>query len=402
MKLVQINSCDNGSTGKIMLDIFDALDDSVEKTAYVSRKYTDREYVKRMHTRTQYRVHKFLSMYLALDDFGSYFTSKKVIRELEKNKPDILHLHNIHNHTINYQLLFKYIKKFNVNVVWTLHDCWAFTGGCFYFELNGCMKWKEGCSKCQFLKDTATLTPIDSTARYYRKKRQAFTGVKNMILVTPSKWLANLVGQSYLKDYKLDVINNGINLNNFNRCDYHSFDNIVDRNKKILLGVAASFNDKRKGFYDYIKLAKILDEKYQIVLVGISDEQRSILPNNVIGIKRTENQRQLAELYSLAYAFLNFTYEDNFPTVNIEALACGAPVICYQTGGATEMLSDDNSIVLKQGDYQGVLKVLDKIDVLRNNKDIYMARVKEEYSSKRMTTQYKEIYKKLIEKVGIE
>ena len=121
------------------------------------------------------------------------------------------------------------------------------------------------------------------------------------------------------------------------------------------------------------------------------------MPKNIIGIKRTENQRQLAELYSLAYAFLNFTYEDNFPTVNIEALACGAPVICYQTGGATEMLSDDNSIVLKQGDYQGVLKVLDKIDVLRNNKDIYMARIKEEYSSKRMTTQYKEIYKKLIE-----
>ena len=392
MRIVQINTCDNGSTGKIMLDIMSELGNDLEKVAYVSRKYTDNSDVIRMHTRFRYRVHKFLSMYLGLDEWGSYFSTGKVLRQMKKNMPDIIHLHNIHNHTINYRRLFKFIKKYDIPVVWTLHDCWSFTGGCFYFEYNNCYKWQNGCHDCKFLHDAGMVAPIDCTKREYRIKKKSFTGVKRMVLVTPSQWLKNLVEQSYMKEYPVTVINNGINLENFKPTDNHTFDNVVDRSKKILLGVASPFS-KRKGFSDFLKLAQIIDkERYQIVLVGVSDEQIQKLPDGVIGIKRTDNQSQLAELYSMAYAFLNFTYEDTFSMVNIEALACGTPVICYKTGGATEMLDNRNSIILGQGKYVCVIEGLDKIEILRNNNRRFSEEIRNKYSSESMTKKYRTLY----------
>lgn len=395
MRIVQINICDNGSTGKIMLDIMSELGNDLEKVAYVSRKYTDNSDVIRMHTRFRYRVHKFLSMYLGLDEWGSYFSTGKVLRQMKKNMPDIIHLHNIHNHTINYRRLFKFIKKYDIPVVWTLHDCWSFTGGCFYFDKNKCYKWRNGCHDCKFLHDAGMVAPIDCTKREYRIKKKSFTGVKRMVLVTPSQWLKNLVEQSYMKEYPVTVINNGINLENFKPTDNHTFDNIVDRSKKILLGVASPFSE-RKGFSDFLKLVQIIDkERYQIVLVGVSDEQIQKLPDGVIGIKRTDNQSQLAELYSMAYAFLNFTYEDNFPTVNIEALACGTPVICYKTGGATEMLDKSNGIAVDCGNYVEAMNELENVEELRHNQDDYMKKVHTKLNKRVMAEKYIALYRSI-------
>ena len=399
MKIASINICDNGSTGKIMLDIFNQLDDSDEKLAFVRHKYGDNDVVQRINTTFGYRVHKLLSMYFGLDEWGNYFATKKVVKELRKFKPDILHLHNIHNFTINYRILFDYIKKDNVKVVWTLHDCWSFTGGCFYFDKNNCDKWKTGCEKCKFLKSAGMVTNIDATHKLYKIKKKSFTGVKNMTIVTPSNWLTNLAKQSFLKEYNIVTINNGINLDNFYPQDNHKFDDIVDRSKKILLGVAMPF-DERKGYDDFIKLSELVDSnEYQIVMVGLNDQQIQSLPNGIVGIKRTDNQKQLAELYSIAYAFLNLTYEDNFPTVNIEALSCGAPVICYKTGGATEMLSEDNAIVVDKGDYAKIVEMLKNIAPLRNNNAEWIDKVKKHYSSKRMALDYCNIYKEMMGKV---
>ena len=395
MKIVLINICDNGSTGRIMLDIMKELRDDVESKAFVSRKYTNLSNVISMHTKAQYRMHKLLATYFGLDEFGSYFATKKVIDQLENIKPDIVHLHNIHNHTINYRLLFEYIKKNNVRTVWTLHDCWAFTGGCFHFERNGCNKWIDGCHDCKFLKDVGMVTPIDHTKRHYDLKKEAFTGVKDMVLVTPSEWLKNLVKQSYLKEYEVKVINNGVNLDKFAHTDEHTFDNVVDRSKKILLGVAMPFTE-RKGYSDFLKLNDIIDrEQYQIVLVGLNEDQIAHLPEGMVGIKRTDNQKQLAELYSIAYAFVNFTYEDTFSMVNIEALACGTPVICYNTGGAVEMLNAQNAIVMKQGAYAELPKYLDAIGLLREKSESNAKLIKIKYSAANMANGYKEIYNRI-------
>ena len=400
MKIASINICDNGSTGKIMLDIFKQLDDSDEKLAYVSIKYGENPFVKRIHSKTGYRIHKFLAMYLGLDEWGSYSSTMKVVHVLKKFKPDILHLHNIHSNTINYRLLFMYIKKYNINTVWTLHDCWSFTGGCFYFDKNNCDKWKKDeCKDCKFLQSVGMYSKINRTNQLYNIKKKAFCGVQNMTIVTPSNWLTNLAKQSFLKEYDIVTINNGINLDNFYPQDNHTFDDIVDRNKKILLGVAMPF-DERKGYDDFIKLSELVDSnEYQIVLVGLSDQQIQSLPNGIVGIKRTDNQKQLAELYSIAYAFLNLTYEDTFPTVNIEALSCGTPVICYQTGGATEMLSKDNAIVVDKGDYADIVGKLNSVSQLKNNSAEWIDKVKMQYTSKRMAIDYCNIYKEMVNKV---
>lgn len=400
MKIASINICDNGSTGKIMLDIFNQLDDSDEKLAFVRHKYGDNDVVQRINTTFGYRVHKLLSMYFGLDEWGNYFATKKVVKELRKFKPDILHLHNLHNFTINYRILFDYIKKDNVKVVWTLHDCWSFTGGCFHFDKNNCDKWKKDeCKDCKFLKSAGMYSKINRTNQLYNIKKKAFCGVQNMTIVTPSNWLTNLAKQSFLKEYDIVTINNGINLDNFYPQDNHTFDDIVDRNKKILLGVAMPF-DERKGYDDFIKLSELVDSnEYQIVLVGLSDQQIQSLPNGIVGIKRTDNQKQLAELYSIAYAFLNLTYEDTFPTVNIEALSCGTPVICYQTGGATEMLSKDNAIVVDKGDYADIVGKLNSVSQLKNNSAEWIDKVKMQYTSKRMAIDYCNIYKGMVNKV---
>ena len=277
MYIVQINICDNGSTGKIMRDIMNALPtDRIESKAYVSRKYTDDKRVVCMHTKFRYRVHKFLSMYLGLDELGSYFSTKKVVKELKKRKPDILHLHNIHNHTINYRVLFKFIKQYDIPVVWTLHDCWAFTGGCFHFEYNGCYKWKSGCGDCRFLRDVGMAVPIDCTKREYCVKRKCFTGVKHMVLVTPSQWLKNWIEQSYMQEYPVTVINNGINLNNFKPTYNHTFDDKLDRSKKILLGVASPFGEK-KGFSDFIKLSQIIDKDKRVIGLNIYQQNKDLI-----------------------------------------------------------------------------------------------------------------------------
>lgn len=394
MKIVQINACDNGSTGKILLDIFDGIGKENERIAFVSRKYSSRDEVIKMHSRLQYRIHKFLSSYLGLDEFGSYFSTKKTINQLKKIKPDILHLHNLHDHTINYVLLFRYIKKYNVKTIWTMHDCWAFTGGCFYFELNGCEKWKTGCSHCKYLKSTGMVANIDRTKRQYYLKKKSFLNVKNMLIVTPSEWLKNHVKNSFLKEYEVKVILNGINLDNFSRTDRHTFDNIIDRHKKVLLGVAAPFNE-RKGFSDFIKLADMLQPEFQLVMVGLNDEQLATLPSKIVGIKRTNNQKELAELYSMAYAFLNLTYEDTSSTVNVEALACGTPVICYKSGGATEMLDSGNSVVVEQGNLEGVLKALEKAEILNGARDDIERRAKKDFLSQRMADEYAMIYKEM-------
>lgn len=396
MKLVQINICDNGSTGKIMSDIFNNIDKNIQKVGFVGFKYTENPLFKRIHSITAYRIHKLLARYFAVDELGSVFETIKLIRQLKKIDPDIIHLHNIHSYTLNYNLLFRYIKKYNKKTVWTLHDCWAFTGGCYYFDDKGCYDWQEGCENCKFLKSAGVQVPINSIGRYYKEKKKAFSGVANMRIVTPSKWLKDLVCQSFLKAYDTTVINNGINLDNFIYTDNHTFDDVIDRNKKIILGVASPFNE-RKGFSDFIKLANMLDETYQIVMVGVSDEQFKVLSDKIIGIKRTESQIQLAELYSISYAFVNLTYEDNFPTVNIEALACGTPVVCYQTGGATEMFDESNGIVVKKGDLKGVVQALNKVEQIKKSNN-FSDEIRQKYSAKRMADDYLTIYNELMGK----
>ena len=357
MKVLQINSvCGIRSTGRICTDLADVLlqDGHECKIAYgresVPEKY--RKIAVRIGNDLDAKLHALQSRIFDNAGFGSRQATEKFIEWVKEYNPNIIHLHNIHGYYINIEVLFKYLAESNKPVVWTLHDCWAFTGHCAYYSYVKCDKWKMGCDDCLQKKRYPSSLWLDASKKNWQKKKALFTSVKNMTLVTPSKWLANEVKKSFLSNYPMKVIANGIDLDVFKPTpsDFKEKNGLVG--KKIILGVASSWSEC-KGLKDFIELSKILDEKYKIVLVGLSGNQIKELPENVMAISRTNNVKELAEIYTAADIFFNPTYEDNFPTVNLEAQACGTPVITYRTGGSVESVPEKN--VVEQGLYKDVL-----------------------------------------------
>lgn len=341
MVVLEINSVCRGSTGNIMLNIADV----VRKKGGSAYTYSEKKgnYIPDGHTlfgiRLENLVHRAISGITGISGQGSVVGTKRLLREIKKINPDIVHLHNLHGWYINLPMLFDFLKSENIKVVWTLHDCWAFTAQCSHFTIEKCEKWKTGCYSCPRYKLYPN-TYVDRTRTMYKKKKEWFTGVENMVLVTPSQWLADLTRQSFLKDYPVQVINNGIDLSVFKPTESNFKEKYNCQDKFVLLGVASGW-DERKGLDVFIELAGRLDNsKYQIVLVGTNEDVDKQLPDNIISIHRTHDQKQLAEIYTAADVFVNPTREENFPTVNIEALACGTPVVTFDTGGSKEMISE--------------------------------------------------------------
>lgn len=374
-KLAQINVVCNGSTGKIMCDIAKkAESENIDTYCFFGRgkANTDINCIK-IGNKISILFHAFLAR-LGFNGFGSYFSTKKLVKKLKKINPDVIHLHNIHGYYINLKVLFNYLKKeYTGRIVWTLHDCWAFTGHCSYFTMVHCEKWKQCCGKCPQLK-AYPKEIFDTTKREYVNKKNLFLGLKNLTIVTPSKWLADLVKSSFLKEYEIKVINNGINLDIFKP----TFDNSIydkykiPRDKKIILGVANIW-EERKGLEDFIKLSQVISDDYLIVLVGkIPNKIVQKIQNNskLILIERTDDQKELVALYSLSKVLFNPTREDNYPTINLEAQACGLPIVCYDTGGCPEQLFKEN-IVSKNCDINHVFELIKSdLKIKDNNADL--------------------------------
>lgn len=349
MKIVQINTFPNKAPGTIMMNIHKELLEQGHESYVVwgrGRK-ANNEYEICINDKIGTFFH---GIYTRLSDktgFASTRATKKLLRELDKINPDIIHLHNIHGYYINIELLFNYLKEKQIRVIWTLHDCWAFTGHCAYFTACGCEKWKTCCEKCPQLY-TYPKSFVDNSKWNYNKKKQIFTGL-NMEIITPSKWLADLVKESFLKEYKVTVKHNTIDTKKFKKLEDLDRKKIcekygIDYKKKIILGVASEWTE-RKGLNDFIKVSSLVDAKYQIVLVGLTKKQLKTIPKNIIPILRTNNVYELVELYNISYVFFNPTYEDNYPTVNLEAVACDCKVVSYNTGGCNEIAGNDYSII---------------------------------------------------------
>ena len=425
MKVLMINSvCGIGSTGRICTDLAQEFerDGHEVRIAYgrdenVPEKF--RKYAVQIGTAMDVKLHGILTRVFDAHGFCSKRSTKKFLKWAEEYKPDLLWLHNIHGYYINVEMLFTWIKKHpEMEVKWTLHDCWAFTGHCAYFTMANCDKWKTHCERCPQKEKYPTSKGLNNSKRNFDRKKATFTGVKNMNLITPSQWLADLAKQSYLSEYPVEVQYNKIDTTVFKPTPSDFREKYGIENKKVILGVASTW-DERKGLEDFIELAKMLDDSYAIVLVGLSKEQihgmsekfsdikeietsnkmvtiyyseqenhglteglirnteftkcdNYILKNengivisvgvnhlyeaivgcikeketqgNVLGvsrlicIQRTNNAVELAEIYTAANYFVNPTYEDNYPTVNLEAVACGTYVVTYDTGGCRETI----------------------------------------------------------------
>lgn len=359
MKVLQITAFSGwGCTGRISVGISNALTkEGYDNYIAWGRTNTAPSSVKTIQIGNSLDQ-KLHGLYTRLTDrcgFGSKRCTKEFIKELKLLKPDLIQLHIMHGYYINLEVLFTEIKKMNTPVVWTFHDCWAFTGHCPYFDLVRCEKWKTGCHDCEQKLHHPTSWILDNSARNWQEKKELFTGIENLTVVTPSHWLKSLVEQSFLKNADVRVINNGIDLSVFKPTESNFRKRYHLENKTVLLGVSSTWV-KSKGVEDFRYLAERLPADYQIVMVGLTAGQIKELPKKIIGIERTDSVQELAEIYSAADVFVNPTYEDNFPTTNIEALACGTPVITYETGGSVEAAGNEFGCIVPQGDMPALLE----------------------------------------------
>ena len=347
MRILQINAVSYGSTGRIMFQLADAVRAGDGQTLCTAG-FTWKRAKRSDFVMTGGILGKTMHTYLArvtgrIGCFSSHAT-RRLLRQIEKFQPDVIHLHNLHGWFLNLPMLFGYLKKHSIPVVWTLHDCWSFTGHCPHFDGIGCEKYRTGCHDCTLYR-LYPGTYFDHSKAMYAKKRRWFNGVENLTLVTPSRWLAGKLEGSFLKEYPVQVIHNGIDRSVFRPCEKAE----KSSEKYTVLGVSYGW-DHKKGLDVFLELAKRLGPEYRIVLVGTDEAVEAKLPPSITPIRRTQNQQELAQLYSGADVFVNPTREDTFPTVNMEALACGTGIVTFATGGSPESPDERCGIVVPKGD----------------------------------------------------
>lgn len=364
MRILFINSvCGVSSTGRIcaaQADEFTAQGHTC-KIAYGRKAVVPegcRPYAVRIGGPLSVRLHALGARLFDNAGFGSRGATRRFLRWARDFDPDVIYLHNLHGYYLNVELLFRWLKTAGKPVIWTLHDCWAFTGHCAHFTPAACERWKTGCKTCPLKKDYPASFLLDGCARNYRKKKALFQGMPELSIVTPSQWLADRVGESFLAEYPVTVRHNAIDPEAFRPTPGFDRGAWGLEGKKIVLGVASDWT-RFKGFDDFIKLSGMLDEAYRVVLVGLTEGQRKLLPPRMVGIGRLDSLTELAKIYTAAEVFVNLTYADTYPTVNLEARACGTPVITYRTGGSPESVPPEN--VAEPGDLRGVLRLIEAI-----------------------------------------
>lgn len=394
MKIVQINTtCGVGSTGKICVGISQLLTErNIENYILYSSKSdgypfgvacSDDKYIKLQALRSRL--------------FGNYgFNSKKATRkmidEIERLQPDVVHLHNIHGHDCDLEMLFTFFKATKVKLFWTFHDCWAFTAYCPHFAMKKCDKWQSHCSQCVQRHTYSWFW--DRSQILFEKKKELFKDL-DLTIITPSQWLADTVRQSFLKDYPVKVIHNGIDLEVFKPTQNDLRRKYCVENKKVVLGVSFGW-DERKGLDVFVDLAKRLPADYKIFLVGVDDKIGKCLPNKIVPIHRTRNQTELAEIYSVADLFVNPTREENFPTVNLEALACGTPVVTFRTGGSPEMLDETCGAVVECDDVDALEQEIIRICTNKPYSKEQCVKKANEFNKNERFKEYLEVYERAV------
>lgn len=330
----------------------------------------------------------------------STLATKRLVKQIKDIAPDVILLHHIHGYFLNTKVLFEYLASIETPVVWVFHDCWSMTGHCAHFEWAQCDRWKSGCYDCPQKGEYPASVLFDRSRKNYIEKRELFTSVKNMTIVPVSHWLGNIVKESFLSKYDVQVIHNGIEISKFQPLQSNIKEQYGISDKNVVLGVASPWG-RRKGLEDFTKLYSYLsNDKYQIVLIGLSEDQIKQLPNGIIGLTRTESVEELAKWYSAADVFVNPTYEDTYPTTNLESISCGTPVVTYKTGGSPESLTSTTGRVVAKGDVEAIAKAI--MDLCAEDRDAMRERCRDyaeaHFDKRDCFRKYIELYEKLIKK----
>lgn len=395
-KLLIINiTCNQGSTGKISEQVGLMMKQRGWDVylAHGARRVnpSELETIPFSSVKGEY-LHALKSLLFDADGLGSTKATKRLVEKIKEIGPDVIQIHNLHGYYLNFPVLFEYLNSTNIPIVMTLHDCWAFTGHCVHFVIAGCEKWKAGCFDC-VLKNKYPKKSIlwDKSKRNYALKKKYLASNANLHIVAVSEWLGALVRLSFLKNNPLHVFHNGIDLDTY-KPQVKPNDGIFR-----ILAVSNVWH-KDKGLYDIYKLRELLPgEDYAITLVGLSERQIKSLPSGITGITRTSNQQELVELYSNADVLINPTYADTFPTINLEAMACGTPVVTYETGGSPESLTEKTGIVVKQGDVNGMAEAIKSLEVKPLSPKDCRKHAEERFDKDRCFMSYVSLYEQLLE-----
>lgn len=408
MKIAFINSVAGyGSTGKLVSMLAET--EGVESRIYYGRKRaamdvfssskpkpiekSDRYFY--FGSTLGFASHMISTFLYDKQGFCNTAETKRMVENLKEFQPDIVHLHNLHGYYLDVEPLFEYLKESGVKIIWTFHDCWPFTGHCAHYTSVYCDQWKERCTTCPALNHYPPTWNEKNVPVNYDKKKALFTSLekKNVTIVTPSVWLREEVKQSFLGQYQAIDIPNGIDQTIFTRRESTVREKYQIGNRFLILAVAGQWY-KEKGTEDIIAISKVMHKDSVLVVVGANGNfKKQLQRDNVITIERTENAIELAVLYSAADVLINPTQEDTFPTVNIEAQACGCPVITYQVGGSPEIIGENTGIVVEADNRKEMMKAIGRI---RTKETVFkpedcMAHAAR-YTREEMLKQYRKLY----------
>lgn len=397
MRILYINSvCGVGSTGRIVTDLASAA--AVEgNECFIAYGIGDAKNIDPLRTIKisnpfEYYFSNFLSKATGLTGCYNGLATIRLIQYIEKIQPDMVHMHNLHGYYLNVFKLFNYLRKKNIPIVWTLHDCWAYTGNCSHYSYVGCERWKEACGSCPQKSRYPQTYFFDFSRFLLKRKKEIFTKIGSMYLTTPSKWLAGEVQQSFLKKYPCLPIYNGMDTAAFDIAESKFKVQNHLQNKKIVLGVANAWGAK-KGLFDFYKLSELLPDGYRVVLVGLSDSQLQALPSNIIGITRTSNIEELVDIYNAADVFVNPSYEETFGMTSIEALLCGVQVVAYNKTALPEVISSKYGVVVEAGDGNGLADAVVRLQPA-DRSEVRKTALK--YGKENMTKQFMDLYKSIL------
>lgn len=399
--LLQINvAATNGSNSSIARDIGSlALKKGwTSYIAYGRRALPCESTLIRIGNDLDVKIHGFIARVFDMQGLGSRIATKQFLKKVDKINPDIVHIHNIHGYYLNYKLLFEYFNKNHIPVVWTLHDCWSFTGHCAYFSLINCEKWKTQCEKCPARHSYPKSLFFDRSRNNYNLKKHLFTSLKKLHITTVSKWLQGLVYESFLNKYPVDIVFDGIDTKSFTYRDSNLRKELSLDGKFVLLAVASTWVES-KGWKDYIKLSRILPQDIVLVMLGVKETQQLELPDNIIALPRQNSREKLAEYYSMADVLLNLSYQETFGMTTAEAMACGTPGISYNKTACPELISPETGIVVEAGNLD---QILSAINVIKTNGKVYYSkacrqRVLDNFDFSKVNLKFFDIYEQMLQ-----
>lgn len=403
MKIIEINTTKNsGSTGRIATQIQKYVNDKGDlcKIAFGYGNGEDKAAFS-MYSWVGTHIHSFLSRKLCMQGRCSWFQTYRLVKFLKIEKPDIVHLHNIHGHYLNYKILFRYLKSIQIPVIWTFHDCWAFTGKCAHYSMVNCMKWKTGCFSCPNL-NTYPDSEYDASRRNFNLKRKYFDSIDSLYIVTVSDWLQTQVQQSFLADKYIMRIYNGVDTDLFKPTNPNTIRRklSIPENSFVVLGVSSVWKNE-KGFNKFLEVANVLKDVCEFVMVGLTNEQIDSLPPHIHGICRTDSQAELGEIYSGSDILLNPSTEETFGMVSIEAMACGTPVVVSNETACSEVVIDERvGIVADMNRIDQITEAILKVRSIGKSSysEICRKTAVERFSLQAMQNNYYQLYNKICNK----